>query len=120
MIETTREEQKTLRHMLGIDTFDQRIAKPYRDYYCATPNDPHLESMRERGLVERYEARDKTYWWYRTTPAGREIAFASRIPLIKTPAQRRYLAYLDISDALPDLTFREFLVGPEFKEARER
>lgn len=113
----TTEECSVLRHMLGIDRPEERAPVPYRDYYCADPGDQQLAAMAARGLVECYSRRGG-YSWYRCTPAGREAALASHRAIRYGKPKRVYLRYLKASDALPDLTFREFLTDPQFAEAR--
>lgn len=113
----TNEQLQTLRHMLGIDKPDEAAPEPYRDYYCANPEDPELVAMEAAGAVERYAVQGG-YWWYRTTPAGRAAGIASHRATRLPKRKRVYRRWLDVSDTRADLTFREFLASPEFAEIR--
>ena len=109
----------TLRHMLGINTPDDRIPKPCRNYAAVSPGDAEFVELERLGAVERYEARGGSeYDWFRCTEAGRLAAMRSHRDICKTAPQRRYAAYLDLSDAIPDLTFKDFLTLPEFAKTR--
>lgn len=117
MSKATDEECSVLRHMLGIDKPEERNPKPYRDYFCADPEDPQLKAMECRGLVECY-SRHGGYAWYRCTAVGREAAFASHKAIRYSKPKRVYISYLDILDVCPDLTFKEFLTSERFAERR--
>jgi hypothetical protein len=103
--------------MLGIDKPEKRAPVPYRDYYCADPDNPQLAAMEVRGLVECY-SRHGGYTWYRCTATGREAAFASHKAIRYGKPKRVYLRYLSVSDAVADLTFKEFLTSERFAEYR--
>lgn len=109
----------TLRHMLGINTPDDREPKPYRDYYCANRDDPKLKALAELGAVRLYSQRD-SYDWYCCTPAGRAAAIRSHRTIRRTKAQRLYSKFLDVKDCCPDLTFKQFLTEPDFADTRRR
>ncbi|NOT95439.1 MAG: hypothetical protein HOP00_03915 [Nitrospira sp.] len=116
MTELTVEQLRILRHMLGID--NGRNAVPYRNYYCANPGNPELHELQRLGLVRLYRVRDG-YEWFTCTDMGISAARAS-LKSIRVPLKaRRYAAFLDVRDALPDLTFRQFLAAPEFKLIRD-
>ena len=120
MNETTEKQLDMLRHMLGINDPAKRVPKPYRNYAAVNPDDPLFVEMDATGLVERYEANcpGSDYHWYRCTDGGRIAAMRSFRKIQYSPAKRRYIAYLSVSDVCPDLTFRQFLTNPRFSEAR--
>lgn len=113
----TKAELQTLRHMLGIDDPTVKIPKPYRDYYCAPRGDANLAEMAGRGLVVLYSQRDG-YDWYQTTEAGRRAAIASHRAIRYGKGQRVYIRFLEARDAIPDLTFRDFLIDRRYREMR--
>lgn len=121
----SEEQLRILRHMLGIDDARKRIA-PYRNYYCANPGDERLHELARLGAVEMYrrttEAEGGDYEWFTTTDAGRAAAIASQKARYFHPkkSKRVYSAFLDVSDCLPDLTFKQFLTDPQFAETRRR
>lgn len=115
----TFQQLNTLRHMLGINTPDDAQPKPYRNYYCANPGDPMLVELVRLGAAEIYSARDG-YEWYRCTDAGRAAAMASHKTICRTKSQRVYSKFLDVRDALGDITFRDFLTNPQFAESRRQ
>lgn len=113
----TPEQEHILRHMLGIDDPAKNNPKPYRDYYCANPDERDLHELARLGLIRMYSAHGG-YEWFTTTDTGKAAAFASQ-KRIRYPKKRRvYLAFLHISDCCADLTFREFLTSPDFADAR--
>lgn len=119
----TPDQLDTLRHMLGIDTPDDRVPNPYRDYYCAAAGDVKLAELERMGAVKCTRRAGlpgvfSEYDNYVTTPAGRAAAIASHRTIRRTKAQRVYSKFLDVSDCFADLTFREFLTGPEFAQTR--
>jgi len=71
------------------------------------------------GMVERFDgtfiSRDH---WYQCTPAGIEAARKSFRKFRLPKSKRRYQAFLDLRDVLPDLTFHEYLTTPDFAESR--
>lgn len=117
----TKDQLDTLRHMLGINTPWDRVPKPYRNYYAATLGDVGLFELELLGAVEKYETNsDSEYGWYRCTEEGKLAAMRSHKDIRYKKAQRRYAAYLDMTDVFPGLTFKDFLTYPDFKEARDR
>ena len=118
----TEKQLDILRHMLGINTPNDRIPKPYRNYACVNPGEPEFVELAERGAIERYETWDKNtqYHWYKCTESGRLAALRSHRDIRKSKAKRKYSVYLDLTDCCPDLTFKEFLTHPDFKDARNR
>ena len=113
----TDEQLRILRHMLGIDCRD-KDPKEYRDYYCANPNNPQLHELQRLGMVTMYSNHDR-YEWFTTTKRGKIAARASQRAMVNPKKRRVYLKWLSAQDAFPDLTFREFLTSPDFKESRD-
>ena len=108
-----------LRHMLGINDPYKRVPKPYRNHAAVNPGDPEWLELERLGMVERYQPRGPSdYHYYRCTDMGKLAAMRSHRTIRKTKAQRRYSAFLDISDCMPDTTFKEFLIAPEFADIR--
>lgn len=95
-----------LQHTLGLD---REKREPWRNYYCAEDGSPDVEAIVALGLMERGRTlngeRDR---YYHVTEAGIAAAKAA-LPKPYTRAQQRYRRFLAASDALTDLTFREFL-----------
>lgn len=116
----TADQLHTLRHMLGINTPNDRIPRPYRDYAAVNPGDAEFAELERLGAVECYRRSSPgySYDYFRCTPAGRAAAMASHRTIRRTKAQRIYSKFLDVRDALNDLTFKEFLTNPEFAESR--
>ena len=116
----TEKQLDILRHMLGINTPNDRIPKPYRNYACVNPGDSEFVELEKLGAIERYETWDKDtqYYWYKCTVAGRLAAMRSHRKIRKSKPKRRYSAYLNMIDCCPDLTFKEFLTHPHFKDVR--
>jgi hypothetical protein len=111
----------TLRHMLGINTPNDCVPRPHRNYAAANRGDTEYLELERLGMVERYRSASSLwgdYDFYRCTDAGRQAAIASHRCIRQPRAARVYAKYLDVADALPDLTFREFLTSPEFAESR--
>ena len=114
----TDEQERILRHMLGINRPELKLPIPTRDYYCANPGNKDLLELEALGAVECYR-KCGTYFWYTTTEAGRLAGIKSHRKIRYGRDQRRYDRFLEAKDAFSDLTFREFLTHPYFKEARE-
>ena len=113
----TEEHLDTLRHMLGINISDRRDPPEYRDYACANPGDTTMHALKDMGMVRLYRI-SNSYEWWTTTDAGKAAARASQRAMLKPKGARVYARFLEVSDALPDLTFRQFLMSPEFAETR--
>lgn len=115
----TEEDLHVLRHMLGIND-PRKPPKPYRDHYCAWPADEKLKRLEALGLVRIARDPDLTipYVTYSTTEAGRAAAMASATKRLLSKKRRIYSRFLDIRDACPDLTFREFLTSDDYAEVR--
>ena len=113
----TVEELRILRHMLGIDQPHVRHPKPYRNYYSANPGDPALHALMAAGAVRLYSA-SGGYESFTCTEDGRMAGIESQRTIRLPKAQRMYRAFLDLSDAWPDLTFRQFLIDPSLRRLR--
>ena len=116
----TENQLHTLRHMLGINTPHDRIPKPNRNYAAVNPGDEEFVELEKIGAVEKI---GKPSWaeydYYQCTDAGKLAAMRSHRTIRYGKSKRRYIKYLDISDCCLDLTFKEFLTNPRFKECRE-
>jgi len=118
-IRLTDQQLHTLRHMLGINTPDDRYPNPHRNYAAVNPGEPEYMELERLGVVEQYQPRGGSpYHYYRCTEKGRQAACASHRKIRKPLAARRYSMFLDMTDVAPDLTFWEFLTQPQWKEAR--
>jgi len=111
----------TLRHMLGINTPDDRIPKPYRNHYAANPGDVEMAELERLGMVELTAKNhlNSGLDFYSCTENGRLEAIRSHRLIRKRKPQRVYSKFLDVSDCFPDLTFKEFLTNPYFKQTRD-
>ncbi len=118
------EQLDILRHMLGINDRYAKFPKPYRNFYCASPGDPEMRELVAAGAVEMYSVRagwyavHDGYEWFRCTDAGRQAALASHRTIRVSKSKRVYRRFLEVSDAIPGLTFRDFLVDQQFAPAR--
>jgi hypothetical protein len=114
----------TLRHMLGINTPNDRAPNPYRNYYAANPGDTEMAALAALGMVECYLFKTSDHFpgpcydYFRCTEAGQLAAMRSHRTIRRSRASRRYSRFLDIRDVYPDLTFSEFLTDDRFAEAR--
>lgn len=113
----TPKQLQILRHMLGIDDPYLRDPKPWRDYFCANPDDMELVELASLGMVEKYSEHG-SYFWYRTTDLGRAAALKSQRAIRHPKARRVYVKFLEISDCFSELTFKEFLTDKQFEETR--
>lgn len=113
----TDEQLDILRHMLGINDPCKATPEPYRNYYCAGHDDRQLAELATMGAVRLYRT-DESYDWYTCTEDGTLAAMRSFRTIRKTKKSRRYARFLNIADAWPDLTFRQFLTDPQFEDAR--
>ena len=112
---------KILLHTLGLDaTYIQPFS--YRNYFVANTDHadmPSLARLCEAGMMEErtppsfLERGDRVFV---ATASGKIIAHKKRKRLTK--AALRYRRYLNISDSFPNLTFKQFLTHPYFKDAR--
>lgn len=113
----TQAQLQILRHMLGIDVDDVPNPPECRDYFCADVGDPEMMALCDAGMVRMYR-RAGGYEWWTTTDSGKDAARASQRAMLKPKPARVYARFLDVADALPDLTFREFLTNVRFAECR--
>jgi hypothetical protein len=118
----TKDQLHTLRHMLGINTPYDRIPKPNRNYAAVNPGDPEFLELERLGMVKKNASAKPgitEYDYYRCTDNGRFEAMRSHRDIRKSKSKRRYSIFLDISESYPDMTFKDFLTDPYFKDARE-
>ena len=111
----------TLRHMLGINTPYASQPRPYRNYAAVVPGDRDFLELEALGLVYRESAADEwaaDYDLYRCTREGIELAIASHSDIRVRKSKRVYARFLDLRDAIPDLTFRVFLTEASFRDIR--
>ena len=121
MMNLTKNQLHTLRHMLGINTPNDRQPKPYRNYAAVPPGDKEFAELENLGAVSCYRragSLGSRYDFFQCTDAGRAAAMKSHRTIRKSRPKRMYAKFLDISDCCADLTFREFLTSPEFAETR--
>jgi hypothetical protein len=103
--------------MLGINTPGDRLPRPYRNYAAVTPGDPEFIELERVGAVEIYSRRGE-YDWYRCTDEGKIAAMRSHRGIRYSRPKRRYIRYLNVRESIPSLTFRDFLVDPQFARIR--
>jgi hypothetical protein len=120
-MELNASQLDTLRHMLGINDPSVGHPKPYRNYAAVNPGDPEFVALATVGAVERYRTagKDSSYDFYRCTDAGRAAAMASHKTIRLPKSKRVYSKFLDVRDALGDISFKDFLTRPEYRESRE-
>ena len=120
-MKATKDQLHTLRHMLGINTPNDRVPKPYRNYAAVNPGDPVYVEMERAGWVRCYRkaGRDTEYDWYTCTDDGKRLAMESHATIRRGKAARVYGRFLDIRDSYQELTFKEFLTSDEYREARQ-
>lgn len=101
-----------LQHALGTDKFGRGTM--YRDYFVAGPGHSDFDTCCDAvasGLMNRH-ANSHVIGGnvFIVTAAGRTYV-KDHSPKVDARQRRkdRYSRYLDISDVMPDLTFREFL-----------
>jgi hypothetical protein len=112
----------TLRHMLGINTPYASQPRPYRNYAAVVPGDRDFLELEALGLVYRASVADEWaagYDLYRCTQEGIDLAIASHGHIRVSKAKRVYARFLDLRDAIPDLSFRIFLTEETFQEIRK-
>lgn len=113
-------ELAILLHTLGLS--DPYRRDSYRNHYCASAQSPDLptfQTLCDRGLMEERHPPafvGSDYRLFAATAAGKAAALRERQR--PTSAQRRYHRYLEIQDCWQDLSFKEFLTSPRFREER--
>lgn len=119
----TEDQVSMLMHMLGLDT--QHFSDPdcYRNYAAVeagTKTHKMFQSMEEQGIVEHTSHPDEVYdyHFYRATEEGKALALKLYQKNLGTRAERRYRRFLNLQDVRPELTFKEFLTGDYWREAR--
>lgn len=105
----TADQIHILQHSLGLDR-DRRV--PWRNYYCDADGAPALEALVVLGLMKHGRTLNEGDRYYIVTDAGIAAAL-STLPKPRSRASRRFSRFLNLRDAIPDLTFREFLRMPE-------
>lgn len=122
-MELNADQLHMLRHMLGINTPTHRRPRPYRNHAAVIPGDPRFLALEAAGAVARCrragDAPGFEYDYYACTPAGREAAMRSHRDIRFPKKKHTYARYLSLRDALPDLSFREFLVDPDYSDIRK-
>lgn len=114
----TPEQIHILQHSLGLS---KRHDKPYRNYYAAgTASDciQDLEALVDKGLMTsagKSPVNSEMVYYY-VTDRGRKVAFEHLPKDMRTRGQKRYERFLNAKDAFPDLSFKQFLTDPYFKE----
>jgi hypothetical protein len=121
MVDLTPKQIHILQHSLGIS---KPHDKPYRNFYAVYSDSDgirDLELLVEKGLMINSGSSpvNSDMVYYQVSDAGRKVAFDQLPKDTRTRAQKRYEKYLDIRDVWSDLTFKEFLIDPYFKEARD-
>jgi hypothetical protein len=111
-------------HALGLDRDD--IVEPYRNHFVAGDGHsdmPEILELVAMGMMEEFptpkcfDSKDRLF---SVTKTGREWAIINRPRRpARTKSQRRYTTFLEIADAYPSLTFRQFLTDEQFAEARK-
>lgn len=115
----TSDQLHTLRHMLGINTPSQKIPRPYRNYAAVNPGDTTFKALEATGAVEKYDGPSwSEYDYFRCTDAGKLAAMRSHRTIRWSRSKRRYSAFLDVGESFQELTFKQFLTDPQFKETR--
>jgi hypothetical protein len=116
----TPKQLDTLRHMLGINDPLKGRPEPWRNYAAVNPGDPEFLELERLGAVECYRRQSphNSYDYYRCTDAGRAAACASHRTMRWSKSKRIYSKFLDVRDALGDVTFKEFLTDPAYAESR--
>lgn len=119
-LQLTEKQLDTLRHMLGINDPCKPRPEPWRDYAAVNPGDLDFIQLARVGAVERYReaGAGSSYDYYRCTAAGRAAACASFRSIRWSKSKRMYSKWLDVRDALGEVTFKDFLTDPAFAESR--
>lgn len=111
----TARQRDILGHALGMN-YRPRVD---RNFYCASLRDgappSEIADLVSRELLSPGRViNDGQDRYFYVTDVGTEVAkLAFPPPKPLTRSQARYQRYLNLHDAIPDLTFREFLVTYE-------
>jgi len=118
-----KEHLHILQHSLGLDDYGQ--GRQYRNHFVTGPGSKDWDACRaltEAGLMTENKGHslltdgDSVFY---VTPAGIEfVAKNSPMPPKVPRDRRRYLAFLDLTECCPDLTFKQFLTEPRFAAYR--
>lgn len=112
-----------LLHTLGLT--DPMTKEPYRNYFVAGPGHDDLPTIKMlcwAGFMKEHTSSgglpfcDKDDRLFLVTDIGISVAQKHRPKISR--GQRRYRRFLSVADAWPDLTFREFLISPDFAQYR--
>jgi len=115
----TDEQLHTLRHMLGINNPRMKHPIPCRNHAFVVPGDPKFLELEALGVIERDTALVyRNYHRYSCTDKGKRAALESYPQIRWSRSKRRYWKFRQVLEAVPDLTFREFLTSPEFSQSR--
>jgi hypothetical protein len=114
----TSKHLDTLRHMLGINTPTTPRPEPYRNYAAVNPGDPEYLELTALGAIELY-GRQGSLDYYRCTAAGKLAAMRSHRMIRLSKRKRVYSKFLDVRDALGDISFKDFITLPAYKQSRD-
>jgi hypothetical protein len=117
----TEKQLHWLRHMLGINDRRKKHPEPYRNYAAVNPSDPEFVEMEKLGVVRLHRPSSGDVFVYDcwvVTDSGKKAAFKSFYARRFSKSKRKYHAFLSLRDCFDDLTFKEFLMSPEFADVR--
>lgn len=119
-----------LQHTLGLDSWgkSKSPSQPdgYRNHFVAEEGHHEwgiLMLLVQHGLMDQHApfALSGGSPWFSVTGAGRAyVAQYSPKPPKLTKAQERYQRFLDLSDVMPDLTFKQFVTRRLYLTTEER
>lgn len=111
----------TLRHMLGINTPNEPHPRPTRNYATVEKGSIEFATLSSMGLIEKMDRvmTEFGYDYFQVTDQGRALAMESHKSIQKSKSARRYVKFLEVVDAVPDLSFREFLTDPQYERSRQ-
>ena len=112
---------RLLHHTLGISDPYQPEREPYRNYFVASDGHsdmPGLNRLVAAGMMKSREHPlcGKGSLVFYATDIGKAVAIKTRPKVSRN--KLRYRRFLSLSDCCPDLTFRQFLTDPEFRDYR--
>lgn len=114
-----KQDMAILHHALGISDPLRPERAPYRNHFVAGlghSDMPALERLERAGLMVREASRLCDGWVFSVTETGKAQALATRPRASR--AKRRYGRYLSVADAIPGLTFGQFLTDPQYADYR--